>query len=225
MGFAAVDALVRSPDADAADGAVDTVGLDRHGRPSGTSSRRGPSTLPPAGAPAASMASGPAICRPSSCVARCVPDGRRARADAATRGRRARRAGAARSERRAAAGDGARIPRVRCKRARGAERLHMHKNTVHYRLARAEELRDLAIGERRLEFEIALNLVHTLGDRLLPEHYLPGGNRSRELARDGCVATSAATSRSSDASISSTRPYDLDAAARSGRDLHVPAQG
>jgi len=50
-----------------------------------------------------------------------------------------------------------------------AERLHMHKNTVHYRLARAEELRGRPIGERRLELEVALNLAHTLGDRVLPD--------------------------------------------------------
>jgi hypothetical protein len=40
----------------------------------------------------------------------------------------------------------------------------------------------------------------------------------------GCVATSVATSTSSDASISSTRPYDLDAPARSGRIYALPHQ-
>jgi DNA-binding PucR family transcriptional regulator len=49
-----------------------------------------------------------------------------------------------------------------------AERLNMHKNTVHYRLARVEELLGRPITERRLELEIALMLAHTLGDRVLP---------------------------------------------------------
>jgi DNA-binding PucR family transcriptional regulator len=49
-----------------------------------------------------------------------------------------------------------------------AERLNMHKNTVHYRLGRIEELLGRPIGERRLELEVALMLVHTLGDRVLP---------------------------------------------------------
>jgi DNA-binding PucR family transcriptional regulator len=46
--------------------------------------------------------------------------------------------------------------------------MHMHKNTVHYRLARAEELRGRPIGERRPELEVALNLAHALVDRVLP---------------------------------------------------------
>jgi DNA-binding PucR family transcriptional regulator len=50
-----------------------------------------------------------------------------------------------------------------------AERLVMHKNTVHYRLARVEELRGRPVGERRLEFETALMLAHVFGDRVLPQ--------------------------------------------------------
>jgi DNA-binding PucR family transcriptional regulator len=49
-----------------------------------------------------------------------------------------------------------------------ATRLNMHKNTVHYRLARIEELLGRGIAERRLELEVALMLAHTLGDRVLP---------------------------------------------------------
>jgi DNA-binding PucR family transcriptional regulator len=49
-----------------------------------------------------------------------------------------------------------------------AERLNMHKNTVHYRLARVEELRGRPVEDRRLEFEVALMLAHLLGDRVLP---------------------------------------------------------
>jgi PucR C-terminal helix-turn-helix domain/GGDEF-like domain len=50
-----------------------------------------------------------------------------------------------------------------------AERLNMHKNTVHYRLARIEEQLGRPVTERRLELEIALMLAHTLGDRVLPQ--------------------------------------------------------
>jgi hypothetical protein len=50
-----------------------------------------------------------------------------------------------------------------------AERLTMHKNTVHYRLSRIEDLLGHPITERRLELEVALTLVHTLGDRILPQ--------------------------------------------------------
>jgi DNA-binding PucR family transcriptional regulator len=49
-----------------------------------------------------------------------------------------------------------------------AERLSMHKNTVHYRIARVEELLGRPVTERRLELEVALMLAHTLGDRVLP---------------------------------------------------------
>lgn len=55
-----------------------------------------------------------------------------------------------------------------------AERLSMHKNTVHYRLARVEELRGRPVGERRLEFEVALMLAHVFGDRVLPDQSPPG---------------------------------------------------
>jgi hypothetical protein len=48
-----------------------------------------------------------------------------------------------------------------------ADRLNMHKNTVHYRLARIEELLGRPIIERRLELEVALMLAHKLGNRVL----------------------------------------------------------
>ena len=54
-----------------------------------------------------------------------------------------------------------------------AERLTMHKNTDHYRLARVEELRGRPVGERRLEFEVALMLAHVFGDRVLPDQSPP----------------------------------------------------
>jgi hypothetical protein len=58
-----------------------------------------------------------------------------------------------------------------------AARLNMHKNTVHYRLARIEELLGRRIAERRLELEIALMLAHTLGDRVLVGEGTPRGHR------------------------------------------------
>jgi DNA-binding PucR family transcriptional regulator len=48
-----------------------------------------------------------------------------------------------------------------------ADRLSMHKNTVHYRMTRVEELRGRPVAEHRLEFELALMLAHLLGDRVL----------------------------------------------------------
>jgi DNA-binding PucR family transcriptional regulator len=49
-----------------------------------------------------------------------------------------------------------------------ARRLHVHKNTVHYRVARIEDLLGRPITERRLELEVALALAHSTGDRVLP---------------------------------------------------------
>jgi hypothetical protein len=51
--------------------------------------------------------------------------------------------------------------------SRAAERLSMHKNSVLYRLHRAEELRGHAVTHRRFELEFALRLLDTFGDELL----------------------------------------------------------
>ena len=45
--------------------------------------------------------------------------------------------------------------------------LHVHQNTVAYRVRRAEELLDVPIAEHRLELELALALAATLGDAVL----------------------------------------------------------
>lgn len=45
--------------------------------------------------------------------------------------------------------------------------LHVHKNTVHYRVQRAEELRGQPIAEGRLDVEIALLACDLLGPRVL----------------------------------------------------------
>jgi len=50
---------------------------------------------------------------------------------------------------------------------RAAERLHTHRNTVLQRVARATELLGHRPGERRLELELALELAHHLGPRML----------------------------------------------------------
>ena len=49
-----------------------------------------------------------------------------------------------------------------------ADLLGTHRNTVLYRVRRVEELLGHPIEERRLRLELALTLVETFGDRLLP---------------------------------------------------------
>ncbi|WP_306361833.1 CdaR family transcriptional regulator [Nocardia sp. CC227C] len=44
-----------------------------------------------------------------------------------------------------------------------AARLHVHKNTVHYRVRKAEELLGHPLGERRLDVEVALLVCAQLG--------------------------------------------------------------
>jgi len=48
-----------------------------------------------------------------------------------------------------------------------ATRLHLHKNTVHYRVRKAEEIRGRPLGEGRLEVEVALVACQQLGRRVL----------------------------------------------------------
>jgi DNA-binding PucR family transcriptional regulator len=50
---------------------------------------------------------------------------------------------------------------------RTAERLHTHRNTVLQRVARATELLNRSPGERRLALELALELAHRIGPRVL----------------------------------------------------------
>jgi DNA-binding PucR family transcriptional regulator len=50
--------------------------------------------------------------------------------------------------------------------SRAAERLSMHKNSVLYRLHRAEEVRGHAVTHRRFELELALRLLDAFGDGL-----------------------------------------------------------
>jgi DNA-binding PucR family transcriptional regulator len=50
---------------------------------------------------------------------------------------------------------------------RAAARLHTHRNTVLQRVARATELLGHRPGERRLALELALELAHQLGPRVL----------------------------------------------------------
>jgi hypothetical protein len=47
-----------------------------------------------------------------------------------------------------------------------ATRLHLHKNTVHYRVRKAEELRGHALTDRRLDIEIALIATDLLAHRI-----------------------------------------------------------
>ena len=50
---------------------------------------------------------------------------------------------------------------------RSAARLHTHRNTILYRVARATELLGHEVGERRLALALALELAHRLGPRVL----------------------------------------------------------
>ncbi|MCC9157055.1 helix-turn-helix domain-containing protein [Streptomyces parvulus] len=51
-----------------------------------------------------------------------------------------------------------------------AERLHLHRNTVRYRVRRALALRGRALDENRLELELALVATRRLGSvALLPD--------------------------------------------------------
>jgi hypothetical protein len=48
-----------------------------------------------------------------------------------------------------------------------AARLHLHKNTVHYRVRKAEEARGRPLSDRRLDVEVALVACQQLGRRVL----------------------------------------------------------
>lgn len=53
--------------------------------------------------------------------------------------------------------------------AKAAEALNVHKNTVLYRMQQVEELLPLPLDEHRMALEVALRVVATLGERVLPE--------------------------------------------------------
>ncbi|MHA6793057.1 PucR family transcriptional regulator [Pseudonocardia bannensis] len=48
-----------------------------------------------------------------------------------------------------------------------AARLHLHKNTVHYRVRKAEEIRGRPLGDGRLDVEVALVICRQLGGGVL----------------------------------------------------------
>jgi DNA-binding PucR family transcriptional regulator len=48
-----------------------------------------------------------------------------------------------------------------------AARLHLHKNTVNYRIRKAEEIRGRAMSEDRLDVEVALVACERFGGRVL----------------------------------------------------------
>lgn len=50
---------------------------------------------------------------------------------------------------------------------RAAQQLHVHKNTVHYRVRKAERLRGRPVSESRLDLEVALAAASSLGKRLM----------------------------------------------------------
>jgi DNA-binding PucR family transcriptional regulator len=48
-----------------------------------------------------------------------------------------------------------------------AEQLTVHKNTVHYRIRKAEEILGRPLQETRLDIELALSACHWLGSAVL----------------------------------------------------------
>ena len=48
-----------------------------------------------------------------------------------------------------------------------AEQLMLHKNTVHYRIRKAEEIRGRPLQESRLDVELALSACRWLGSAVL----------------------------------------------------------
>ncbi|MFD8098289.1 helix-turn-helix domain-containing protein, partial [Nocardia fluminea] len=65
-----------------------------------------------------------------------------------------------------------------------AARLHVHKNTVHYRVRKAEELLGHPIGERRLDIEVALLTCAQLGIPEAAREPRRGRRRSAEPTVD-----------------------------------------
>lgn len=53
--------------------------------------------------------------------------------------------------------------------AKAAESLSVHKNTVLYRMQQVEELLPQPLDEHKMALEVALRVVATLGERVLPE--------------------------------------------------------
>jgi PucR C-terminal helix-turn-helix domain/GGDEF-like domain len=68
-----------------------------------------------------------------------------------------------------------------------AHRLGTHRNTVLYRIARAEKLLGRSISESRLELEVALMLAQALGDRVLPADEDPGPEGPARLSKPSSV--------------------------------------
>ncbi|MFI6572294.1 helix-turn-helix domain-containing protein [Nocardia fluminea] len=65
-----------------------------------------------------------------------------------------------------------------------AARLHVHKNTVHYRVRKAEELLGHPLGERRLDIEVALLTCAQLGIPEAPREPRRSRRRSAEATGD-----------------------------------------
>ena len=61
-----------------------------------------------------------------------------------------------------------------------AERLTLHKNTVQYRIHKAEESLGRPVGENQLDVELALRASHWLGSSVLRP--VPGTARQPALA-------------------------------------------
>jgi DNA-binding PucR family transcriptional regulator len=68
--------------------------------------------------------------------------------------------------------------------AAAADRLHVHKNTVKYRIARAVAQRGRPLEDDRLDLELALVAAHWLGDAVLPGADRPTPRGSARFASE-----------------------------------------
>lgn len=80
-----------------------------------------------------------------------------------------------------------------------AERLHLHKNTVKYRMKRAIKERGRPVDENRLELELALIACKWLGPAVLvPEEYTARSSSISKAAPTGCATTKPTATPSED---------------------------
>jgi DNA-binding PucR family transcriptional regulator len=69
-----------------------------------------------------------------------------------------------------------------------AERLLLHKNTVQYRIRRAEESLGRPVGESRQDVELALRVSYWLGEAVLRPVTGPGAATAASAARESADA-------------------------------------
>ena len=68
-------------------------------------------------------------------------------------------------------------------RGRTAKRLHVHENTVAYRLRQAEELLGRSVEKRTLELRVALALADLVDDSSDANHSASAGSAGQDVRR------------------------------------------